>query len=166
GHVTLVVIPDISNENAINKLEPKVSLNTITEIEKFITKLAGFFNEIHVVNPDYESIKFEFEVEFHSGYEFGYYKQKLNEDLINFLSPWAFSNDAEISFGGRFHKSTFIKFIEDLSYVDYVSNFKMFHFTDCNSTEKDTEEIIASNSKSILVSAESHKIDPITVTCT
>jgi hypothetical protein len=166
GHVSIVVIPDISNSNTSNRLKPKVSLDLQEEIREFLTRKSTFFldESVHVSNPDYEELYLDFEVQFHQEYEFGYYQAVLEEDIISYLSPWASDPTAEISFGGEIHKSDLIKFIEDREYVDYVAEFKLYH-TDGSGTKKEVDEAVASNAKAILVSADGHLIKQISGSC-
>ena len=112
------------------------------------------FTTIHAQNPNYEEIKLEFEVAFHAGLEFGYQKKQLNEDLLKYLNPWAYEEGKDIRFGGRIHKSVLINFIDGLEYVDFISNFHLFHI-DKNNTKSHKKEIVeASSAKAILVSAK------------
>jgi len=159
GHVTIIAIPDLTNINAVNKLEPKVSKGTLENIETYLKGLNSGFVEMHVINPVYEQIMLDFKVKFKKDYEFGYYKDQLNTDIIDFLSPWVSGKSKEISFGGWIHKSVILYFIEQLKYVDFVTNFKMYHFKNKDDEEVDTDQATASNSKAILVSIDKHRIN-------
>ena len=64
-----------------------------------------------------------FDVRFKSGYDAGYYGQKLNQDIISFLSPWTSDDQGEMVFGGVIYKSAVLQFVEELEYVDDVLNF-------------------------------------------
>ena len=85
--------------------------------------------------------------------------------MTAFLSPWAYTADAEISFGGTVYKSVLINFIEERPYVDFITDVEMCHYDEHAVIIKpDNDEIIASTAKSILVSvpASKHIIDQIT----
>jgi hypothetical protein len=157
GNVTLVVVPDIRSLKAINPLEPKVDLDTLAQIKRFLKKHAGMLVNIETTNPDYEPVRLQFKVQFKRGYEFSVYKKVLNQDIIRYLSPWAFNTGADIPFGGTLEKSVVINFIERLGYVDVVREFKLLHKKD--NFSYDYEEIVASNPMAVLVSCSQHIIE-------
>ena len=127
GHVTIIVIANVQNKNAIDPLRPKASLDQLSEIDSFIKAINPPCVKLHVKNPIYEEVKVNFKVKFHVGVDAGYYLTKLNEEIKHFLSPWASACSTDIAFGGRIHKSVILNFVEERSYVDYVTCFKMFH---------------------------------------
>lgn len=158
GNVTIVLVPDLTNQNAINKLQPRVSKAVLENVKKFVQGLSTGFAEIHTVNPDYEQIRLDFSVKFRKSYEFGYYKDQLNSEILEFLSPWTTGVSTEISFGGRIHKSVLLKFVEEREYVDFVTDFKMFHLQGGPEDTVDIEEAVAGAAGAILVSHEVHII--------
>ena len=166
GHVLIVTVPDLKNRNAINPITPYTSLSTLSKIKQFLQNRISPCVQLEVVNPLFESVQVKFEVEFTEGKEFIMHARLLNEDIMRFLSPWAFENSSkkEISFGGSISKSVILNFIEELPYVDFLTNFEMNQFTGSdlpNLTE--IEEAKASNARSILVSHEQHIIQPTTI---
>ena len=68
----------------------------------------------------------DFKVGFYEGKDPGYYSKVLNEELVQFLSPWAFDSSREIIFGGSFTRSDVIDFIEKRDYVDFVTELYMY----------------------------------------
>ena len=143
GYITLIVIPNLSNQNAINPLEPRTSLDKLDQIKTFLQqKMTPFAaKKLRVINPLYETIQLEFTVSFYSQYDPAMYLEILNQNLMEFLSPWAFFNTKhkEISFGGKVHRSMLLNFVEEREYVDYISNFKM-HLHSIKSDETGVEE--------------------------
>ncbi len=157
GEVTVVVVPDLRNRNAVDRLKPKAPKDTLSEVEEFLGRRAGAFVRINVTNPSYEEIRLDFKVAFHRDCDFGYYKGVLNEAIKGFLSPWAFDDGKDIEFGGRVHKSVMLNFIEELPYVDYVTDFRMFHLVE-GEGEKEKETATVTEPKAILVSSNEHRI--------
>lgn len=159
GNVSVIVIPYFKNQNERNPFELKVSKAKLGEIRSFLVKLNSPFVNLDVRNPKYESIKVRFGVEFHVGYDRTFYVDKLNEDIKKFISPWAFGKDEDIIFGGRINRSVILNFIEELKYVDYVTNFQMFHKEDENRSL--VEKIVAegTTASSVLVTALDHIIE-------
>lgn len=151
GSVALVVIPDLSQLTTTNNLEPKVNINLLHQIKEYLGKRSSLWvkDAIQVVNPKYEFIQVEFQVQFKEPYEdnFDYYRQKLDRAIVSFLAPWTSDRGAEIYFEGKIYRSSILKFIEEQSYVDYVLNFMMHH-----DKQQDVREAIASTPRSVLTS--------------
>lgn len=165
GNVSLIVISNLRNQNAVNPLQPTTSLSTLTAIKEFLTPLKNPFIELHVKNPTFEEVQVEFNVRFYEGTDESYYQNQLNEDLKKYLSPWAYADGVDISFEGVIHKSKIINFVEELEYVDYVTCFKMYHVIDQNLTKQiDVNEISPTRSSALVVSATQHLINVLTTT--
>ncbi|SMO71813.1 baseplate J/gp47 family protein [Fodinibius sediminis] len=163
GHVTCIVVSNVQNKNAVDPLRPMTSLNILDEIDRYLQTIISESVDLHVKNPIYEEVMADFSVKFRSP-DTGFYKQKLQEDLKEYLAPWSSDCGTDISFSGRIHKSMILNFVEERPYVDYVSCFKMYHIVPTdpeNNSSKDVEEIRATTAVSILGSAESHKINVI-----
>ncbi len=163
GHVTLIIVSNVQNKNAVDPLRPKTSLATLDNIYDFITQVNPLYASVHVKNPIYEEVKLKFNVKFLTE-DLNYYKIKLEQELRNFLSPWASECASDIEFGGRIHKSVVLNFVEERSYVDYVTCFEMFHIVPLdptNNPNQDVEEAIATTAISILGSADEHDVNPI-----
>ncbi len=158
GHVLIVVIPDLKNKNVANPLEPKVDTDTISRITDYVNKRSGMQVRIKVKNPAYQKVRVDFKVKFHLGYEFNYYKTQLNRAIIEFLSPWAYHNDRHLSFGGKIYKSVLLDFVEELPYVDYVIDFKMYSAIAKTTNYNDINEVQPFTPDAILVSDTTHTI--------
>jgi hypothetical protein len=161
GNVLLIVIPDIKNQNAISILEPKADKDTLEKIALYLKKIVGMQVNISVRNPGYQKIQLNFKVKFKIGNEFNFYKGKLMQQIIAFLSPWAFAPTRDVSFGGIVYKSVLIDFIEELSYVDYVMDFKMYSYIDAPSAYIDISEVRPEAPNIILVSEKFHVITQV-----
>ncbi|HEU4553924.1 MAG TPA: hypothetical protein VFS25_13870 [Chitinophaga sp.] len=126
GHVLLVAIANLKNRNAINPLQPKTSRRTLLEIEDYLKKRSTPFVQIRARNPLYEQVLTFFRVKFVSGTDKGYYLKKLNEELVHFLTPWAFDENADVQFGQKIYASSIVNFIEERPYVDFITDFLLF----------------------------------------
>ena len=159
GHVTLVVIPDLRNRNAVNPLEPKVDLGTLEQITQFLQQHAGLFVAIKTANPVYEQIQLDFQVRFVRGYAFATHQKVLRQALTAYLAPWAFDTLADVPFGGTLTKSVLINFIERLEYVDFVTQVKLKHFVgNAQIGGDELETVSASSARAVLVSCPNHLI--------
>jgi len=127
GDVDLIVIPNLRNQNAVNPLEPKVSPILKNKIANYIGQYTSLFTNINVENPKYEQLVVEMKVGLKQGFDGGYYGNLLNEELKKFLSPWAFEEGKDIIFGGKVYKSSILAFVEEQIYVEYITDFKLYH---------------------------------------
>lgn len=163
GHVLIVVVPDLKNNNILNPLEPKVDADTLARITTCVQERAGMQVKIKVKNPHYQKIKLDFWVKFRLGYEVNYHKTILEQDIIKFLSPWAYQGDRDITFGGKIYKSVLLNFVEDLAYIDYVTDFKLYSFSGEITNNTDMNEVQPQTPDTILVSATTHLINLVIV---
>lgn len=177
GKVTLVVIPDIVDKNVFDIYEPRVSTALLNSIEQFINSKNSMQVAAKVINPDYEKVIIKLDVKFYPQYDENFYKKQLNEDLIKFLSPWAFDTSKQIIFGVELQRSIVIEYIENLYYVDFLSTLEMAIYID-KKTDKEHPKILddtennkdniplldflttlsPSSAKNILVSVKNHII--------
>lgn len=158
GHVTLIVVPDTVNKNVFDMYQPRVSKATLNSVMNYINSLNTLHVNAEVINPNYEEITIGLEVSFYEGYDENYYTEQLKTDITKFLSPWAFDETKEVTFGIMLHKSILIDYLEKLTYVDYLQNVTM------NGDAK-VYKIEPSNPKSILVSAKTHNVSTVLTTC-
>lgn len=188
GHVLVVPISNLRNRSAVDILKPRTGRRTLIQIEEYLKKITSPFVHVHAKNPLFEEVKTCFNVKFYTGTDKGRYLKQLNEDIVRFLSPWAFDETKEIIFGGKIYASNIINYIEELDYVDYITCFKMIHIVNdcCNkdthsdipcidlkrkldpqfSADKEimdrfVSEIEATSSRAILTSVKKHCIELI-----
>ncbi|WP_437682266.1 baseplate J/gp47 family protein [Sorangium sp. So ce131] len=158
GHVLLVVVPDLRNQNARNPLEPRVDADTLARVAAHVQARAGMQVAVQVKNPAYQKVRLDFKVKLRAGHEFNAYRALLEQELIAFLSPWAYDAERAISFGGRIYRSVLLDFVEERSYVDYVTDFKMYSYTGTLHGARDVGEIRAERPDAILVSDAAHAV--------
>jgi len=160
GHVTVVTIPDLKSRNAINPLRPYTSRSRLSSIKTFLQARANCNMKWHVENPSFEEIRVKTEViltDLAAG-NAAFYAKRLKDDLLKYLTPWAYTLNTDIRFGGKIAKSSIINFIEELEYIDVILNLELFHNKVDGSPESgDQDEILASTARSILVSAPAAK---------
>lgn len=150
GHVLVVPIPDLTGKNAINPLKPQTSIGTLEEIKKYLRLHISPFVKLQVKNARFEEIQLDFKVKFFTD-DGAYYSNLLISEIEQYLSPWAFGGTQEIEFGGKISKSKLLDFIEERSYVDYLTCFKMHHIVN-DVKSGDVEEAVATSSRSVFVS--------------
>lgn len=163
GAVTLIVITQTTEDTALdNKLAPIANVITLNKIKAYLTSITSPFiahrQQLVVRNPSYERIKVKCSVKFQPGYDTGYYLKELDTDIKKFLAPWAYNQNSTITFERKIFKSVLINYIEELSYVDFVCCFQLFHLVDDESKEVDSDTIEASHPAAILISNNEHSI--------
>jgi hypothetical protein len=161
GEVEVILIPDVKNKVPFIPFEPKAPANLIADIRAYLAEITPPFATIKVRNATFAAVKVRVAVRFMPGYEEGFHKQRLNEELNRFLSPWAYEEGAEIVIGGRIYANVIIAFIEERPYVDYVTHIRLF--VDNVPQEKVGDEyfVEASGPDVVLASAREHVIDMI-----
>lgn len=158
GHVLIVAIPDLRNRNMPDLLQPKVDLDTLTQMTELAQTHAAPQISVRVRNPAYQAIRLDFKVRFRPGYPFDYTRQQLHQAIVEALSPWAFAAGRQLDFGGRIYRSVLLDFIEELPYVDFVTDFRCGLAGAGDLLLNDVAEIVADRPDTILVSAPRHLI--------
>ena len=156
GNVTIVTIPDIRNQTFKNILKPYTSIGLLTNIKEYLSKITTPFVKLHVLNPKFEEVQFQFTVKISPPLDESFFVKQLSLDIEQFLCPWAFNSGSDIEFGGKISKSVILNFIEERYYVDYLTCFIMNHFIDRGMPSHkelyDVEEAKTTTGISILVS--------------
>ena len=167
GAVLVVPIPVIDPDSASEPRRPYNTTQTLAKIDSYLRQRISPFVKLEVQNPNIEEIQLAFDVAFTDDIvDSGFYLQLLNQEINQFLMPWAYAGAAQVDFGGKWYKSSLVNFIDERPFVDYISNVRMFHRTDINSDSLswqnvDHSVVRASSARSILVSHEQHDIHQI-----
>jgi hypothetical protein len=161
GNVMLVVVPDLRNRNQADRLQPRVDVDTLARMREFAQRHCGMQTVIHVKNPRYQAVQLDFRVRLRRGFAFNYYVQQLQEALVRRLSPWAHDATDGIEFGGRVYRSVLLDFVEELPYVDFVTEFRMGLAGAGGAPLNDAATVGADTPDAILVSAATHAISEV-----
>jgi hypothetical protein len=126
-------------------------------MQQYLHALTSPFVRLHVCNAQFEEVQFDFKVSFYQNYDPVFYINLLNDEIEQFLTPWANKSGKDIEFGGKIEKSVVLNFVEERSYVDFVTCFKMNQITSrignvVTEATYDIEEAVATTARSILVS--------------
>lgn len=165
GAVNVLVIPDIKGKLPFNPFEPKVPADTLFQVQQFLDGHAPAYADVTVRNPTYLQLMVRCVVKFKEGYNEGFYKPKLIDELKQFLAPWAYDKGGNITIGGSIYASVITNFIAERPYIEYVANMKLFQsengkqFTDVRSLNNGENRVIAIRPDTVMVSAQSHVID-------
>jgi hypothetical protein len=157
GHVTIVTVASQRADALRDPLRPYTSVDLLEQIAAFLRHRCSCFARLHVRNPQFEEARLSFKLRLRDGFDESFHVNLLREEVTRFLSPWAFSNGAGPSFGGTVHKSVLINFVEERPYVDYVTDFRLFHDIGGVRGTADLDEVRGSLAVSILVSVPAGK---------
>jgi hypothetical protein len=130
GGLLVIVVSNLRNQHAVNPLAPKTGFDTLQAVTQLVQQQVSAFAKVQAVNPVYEELLVDFNVGFYPAYDAGYYSERLNEEIQRFLSPWAFDVGEDIQFGGAIRRSDILAFVEERPYVDFVTDFKLYHVYD------------------------------------
>jgi hypothetical protein len=122
GEVLVVVVSGPDSVQAIDPTTPVLTGAMLEHIETYLGKHASSFVRAHVVNPIYVRIEVTATVEFGAEAAQGAAAVRLNEELVQYLSPWFY--DAErAARGGRYASEADIsEFIQTRPYVEAMSD--------------------------------------------
>lgn len=159
GHCLILVVPDLTNQNATDRFQPKVDKFTIENITNFIAERSSPWLTHHVANPFYEPVQVSARVKLRKGFEFQYYRGIVNERLQLYLSPWLDGRKSTITFQGKVSQAAIVKLLEDLEFVDFVSEVWLSHYSVGRSGPTSHKTVVeASSPASVLVSHREHII--------
>ncbi len=153
GHVTLVVLPNTTNKNAFDIYQPRVSRATLGRVQDYVNSLNTMHVTAKVINPEYKETAIKVSVKFFEEYDDAFYSKQLDEDIKKYISPWAFADSEDVSFNSKFNRNLLINYLEQLYYVDYIDELKVFV-----DNVLQTQYLIEADPKSILVSAKQHNV--------
>lgn len=150
GAVTLVLIP---RTDPTNPLQPRASQALRQRVQDFVNARTPLFAQVRAVNATFEAVEVRAKVRLRPGLPFGFFRDRLGDELKQHLTPWAFGAVGELPFGGSLRRSGLLRFLETRDYVDVVSELRVFLE---NQEIIDTDLLTASGPRAILVSASQH----------
>lgn len=127
GYVLLAVIPDLHQLKAAQSFEPRVPMSLLEDIKTCLHQRTSPFVRLRVMNPRYEEVHFCLKVKLYLGKDEQYYKEKLKQDVREFLAPWAVGQYDKLTFGQCIYRSDIVRFLETRDYLDYILDLRMKH---------------------------------------
>jgi hypothetical protein len=155
GYVLMAVIPDLNQLKAAESFEPRVPASLLEDIKEYLQKISSPFVRLWVKNPRYEKINFCLRIKLLPGKDEVYYKDRVAQDIREFLAPWAVGKYDKLTFGEPVNQSDIIRFLESRDYLDYIIDLRMIHADDdqhdIKSVYGQAQEIIPITPRSILI---------------
>ncbi|GAA5216505.1 baseplate J/gp47 family protein [Corallincola platygyrae] len=158
GHTLFLLLPYVNSHNAVDPLKPQADSQTLDLVSSYLDARKAMQAKIHVRNPQYLAVRLSFEVQFKTGYEFSYYQQQLQSALQTYLSPWLDEGSPGPEFGGVIYKSILMDFIEELPYVDFITQVALQTTTDGETYSADAHRVTPTSPMQILTSDSAHII--------
>ncbi|SEM90402.1 baseplate J/gp47 family protein [Nitrosomonas marina] len=128
GHLTIVALPFPVKQVHYGR-QLWLSGHRVNEMKRFIQQYVPPFASIHYVNPVYETIQVRCTVKFRDGHASGLHLAKLNEAISDYISPWHDTVGYTKHFGWCIGKNDMQSYIQQLEYIDRVTNFSMLRIT-------------------------------------
>ncbi|MBC8071758.1 MAG: baseplate J/gp47 family protein, partial [Deltaproteobacteria bacterium] len=162
--VDVIVIPDIRALHPSDTFAPRAPANLLADIQAYLVERAPAAARIRVRNARYVAVQVRIEVRFRDGIDAGFAQRRLNDDLVRFLSPWAFDDGAELTIGGRIYANSILDFLDRRDDVDFVAAIKLFRSMDGTAFDLvppvvGEYHVAAERPDQVLVAAQQHYFD-------
>ena len=167
GNVLLVVSP--KSESSLSPNEPMVNNETLYQIKSFMKKFVSPFITVETRNPAYERVKVICAVSFNENHNYGFYLQKLKDDINYFILGNNKGNYVELQ--GSINVSDITSYIKSLPYINFITKFSMVQtavdlngnhlLIDTARTKENHETLEATQPWSALVPSSNHQIEVI-----
>ncbi len=127
--VLVMVVAGSTGQQVADSTEPLATSETIEEIKQYLVSLASPFTDIHVENPRYVRVKVRAEVMFResTAETGGGGADRLNSDLISYLSPWFYDAQRATLNGDYATSDAIAQFIESRPYVEALVTLQLVH---------------------------------------
>ncbi len=130
GGVLLVVVPGADSREVLDPAAPAASSELLAAIQSYIESLISPFISLQVVNPVYVRIEVITTVEFVSGEDTGACIDRLNDELVEYLSPWYYDASRARTEGQYASESEISEFIQTRPYVAAMFSIEFYYDPD------------------------------------
>lgn len=127
GEVLVVVIPGPDSDETMDPTTPTVSSAMLNQIQMYLASRNSPFINLQVVNPIYVLITVTTTVQFLETEDSGDCINRLNTDLINYLSPWFYDVDRAAKGGTYATEANISEFIQTRPYVEVMLSISLTH---------------------------------------
>ena len=124
GEVTLVVVPGPHNTNVLDPTAPLLSRNQLDEITEYLSGLISPFIKLRVINPSYLRITVDATLTFRTSEKLETYVNRLDTELVEYLSPWFFDAARAAKRGRYASRSDISEFIQSRPYVSELHSLE------------------------------------------
>lgn len=118
GSVIVVVVPGPDSQEVMDPTAPTYSAAELSRFENYLGLHTSPFIKLKVVNPNYVRITVDATVQFYDNEAPGSLTDRLNDDLIEFLSPWFYDATRVATHGTYASLADISEFIRTRPYVE------------------------------------------------
>ena len=139
---------------------PEASPELLNTIKNQLQKYCSPFINLNIINPSYEKIKVMIRVNFKNIADEKILKEKLNNDICFFISPWLIKPEININISSKISVMALVKFIKSKPYINIIENLYVLKICEnkIKYTYKFNDIIYPENNHSIFYSEEKHTI--------
>ena len=172
GYLTIIPVAKATTLQVHDYWKPIVDLGTMKRIHTFLKQKTSPHVRIAVKPPKLEKLELDFKVKYIEipGADTHLYTQQLQQAINTYLSPWAYTENNAVHFQETIEKSRLIHLLEQQSYVDYITAFKVNHIILMDDSDlpkhkmNDVKKIIPKTEYTLFV-PHTHNIHTITNAC-
>ncbi|QGX41011.1 baseplate J/gp47 family protein [Permianibacter aggregans] len=158
GSVLVLVLPNQQQTGGVDALNPRADIATLEQIKAMLQTRLAMGALVEVRNPRFQRVRLQCQVKMRAGYAFDYYAGVLQQQLIAYLSPWAYDQTQTPHFGGRLYRSALINLLEEHPSVDYLTDVKLQTWLDTPNSLTESHEVSPLAPDVILASDYQHAL--------
>lgn len=127
GHVLVVVIAGPNCIDCTDPTTPRVPNDMLKRIQQTLQERASPFVQLHVSNPVYVRVQVKVSVSFYNEENPGANIERLNNDLVEYLSPWFYREVRSVRDGDYASEADIASFILNRPYVRTMGSIAYFY---------------------------------------
>lgn len=116
---TLMIVPRAGYSDSEDPLRPMLNPARLVAMQRYIMSLASPWLQLRVLNPEYFTVKVEYQVEYQRGVNVEQCKLLLQETLKQHFMPWR-DEQSTLELGNSLTVYDVMSVIQQQPYVDYV----------------------------------------------
>ncbi|WP_297338266.1 hypothetical protein [Algoriphagus sp.] len=168
SNIQVVVIPQTPLLTQGREEGFRAPFELLQEIKSYLKSFISPFAVLEVSNPVFEKLKVRAFIQFKFSQQAGYYRDKLESELIEFLSPNPGDFQKDKGFIRSIYKAEIQNFMESRPYVASITGFSVlqlvevlgsFKIIDTADSTYKVERLRTISPYAILTSAESHHLE-------
>lgn len=127
GHVLVVVIAGPNCIDCSDPTTPTVPYDMLQSIRQTLQQRASPFVKLHVSNPVYVRVQVKVEADFYNTENSGKNIERLNSDLVQYLSPWFYQESCSARSDDYTSEANITSFILSRPYVRNIGSIQYFY---------------------------------------
>ncbi|MFY2563229.1 baseplate J/gp47 family protein [Corallococcus terminator] len=137
GAVLVVVVPGRDGTTSADATVPQVTSDMLERIQRYLEERASPFARIRVVNPIYVHVTVKALVDFRVGEDVGASIDRLDRELVEYLSPWYHDASRATRQGQYASEADISDFIQTRPYVQALLSLELGHTPPPEALESD-----------------------------